>query len=386
MKVLFFISVMGHGRGGHFHSLNHIAEALSEHVDAQIISVGPGKSDIIHNHKSFYAHIDTTKINFFQFRKKIREILKKENPDVIHCFDSNTFNLLRLALYPHKTRMVVNLCGGPNPRFFPKVSHLVLFSEENKQWFQERRKFKNTAISLIPNRVNKKKYLETSPKSHSLEKAPDKFTLMRISRIGNTYKKSIDDSIRLVKELKARGVENILLYIIGTIEDQQVYESLIAETEGLPIQFLTEDVYTYKASDMLYFTDAVIATGRGIMEATALGKPVLAPAHNSKFPILLQEDNYYDFFKVNFSERSMATDKSMNENMDQIIRMIRNSDDYKKSAAFSMSLFSEKFDVKEGCKEYLKIYNNISSYKIRYGVFDDVLNQAYYFLKFFRKK
>jgi len=386
MKVLFFISVMGHGRGGHFHSLNHIAEALSEHVEALIISVGPGRSQIINNHKCFHSHIDTKEVNFIRFRKKIREILKQLQPDVIHCFDSNIFNLLRLALYPQKSKIVVNLCGGPNPRFFPKVSHLVLFSEENKEWFQRRRKFKRTSISLIPNRVNKKVYDQASLKRYPLEKEKSNFTFVRISRIGSTYKKSIDDSIRLIRELKKSGINQILLYIVGTIEDQEIYEALKLETQDLPVRFLTDDIYTYKASDMLYLADAVIATGRGVMEATALGKPVLAPALNSEIPLLLKKDNFYDFFKVNFSERSIATGISIKENIDQISSMILDKAVYEECSNFSTSLFNEKFDITEGCKKYLKVYNDISPLRIRYGIFDDIFNQAYYFLKFFRTK
>ncbi len=385
MKVIFFISVMGHGRGGHFHSLNHISDALTQYVNSNIISVGPGKSQVISNNRSFHSHIDTNQYNFIQFRKKIQDILKVESPDILHCFDSNVYNILRLAVYPKKTRLILNLCGGPNPRFFPKISHLVVFSDENRIWFQNQVKYKNTSIYLIPNRVNKNEFT-SSQESHPIKKDDNRFTFLRIGRIGKTYKKTLDASIQLIVKLSEKGLKNIMLYIIGTVEDEEIFNEFKLQAAGLPIHFLIEDLYTQKASDLLYLGDAVIATGRGFMEATALQKPVLTLSVNSDIPILINETNFNDFFKTNFSERGLTSEKIVQENLDKIISLISNTETYNILSNFSEKIFKEKFDVGEGCKQYLEVYDDIMVTKIRYGIFSDWISQMYSFTKFFKFK
>ena len=66
MKVVYFIFVSAGGRGGHFHSLNHISREIntSATVDAQIITFGREKSEVIVNNPLFARHIYFTKSNF----------------------------------------------------------------------------------------------------------------------------------------------------------------------------------------------------------------------------------------------------------------------------------------------------------------------------------
>lgn len=371
MKVLFFISVMGHGRGGHFHSLNHIVEALSYHLDAQIVTVGKGKSHIIENNKSFLTHVNTDRFGFYGFRKRIMKIIFDFQPDILHCFDLNIYNLLKIGIYPMPVRIVVNKCGGPDPIDFPTVSHLVLFSEENKQWFEGKPKFKKTAIYLIPNRVNRKELLVEG--NGGVKKNDENFTFVRICRIGKSYQKSLEDSIRLIQKLILVGRSHVCLYIIGSIEDVNVLQKLQEQSHGFPIKFLSDDIYTKKGSDMLYLADAVIATGRGIMEATALGKPVLTPAVNADIPILVAESNFSDFFTTNFSQRNVALAENLDSNFEDILSVIDNKEIYLKLANCSENIFLEHFDVNNGVAKYLKVYIELLNLtKKTYTIFKDL--------------
>src|SRR5690554_160076 len=137
--------------------------------------------------------------------------------------------------------MVDSKCGGANPNNFPYVDNLVLFSEENSEWFRTKSKFSKTNIHVISNRVKQvKKHIVPHLKDFA-----DSFTFMRIARIGNSYKKSIDDSVRLVKELNKTHREGVRLIIVGTIQDQEVYSELRRTIDNDPsIMLLVDDNYT----------------------------------------------------------------------------------------------------------------------------------------------
>lgn len=373
-KILFLISAHSHGRGGHYHSLNHVSNVLSKYVETRILMLGTGRSHVIENNKAFLNQVNTKEKGFFKTRREVKQIIKTYQPDIIHCFDSFVFELIKIILYPQKTRIVVNKCGGPNPRSFSETSHLVLFSEENLEWFRAKEKFKNSSIYLIPNRINREGVITESNKS--LLKDANKFTFLRICRIGKSYESTISASIELISELCEKGIQDIKLYIIGTIERQDIYEKLKVQAKDLPVVFLTEDQYTQKASNMLYLADAVVGTGRGLMEATALGKPVLTPAKNSNIPILINNENFSHFFKTNFSTRAIATDEMMDDNFENIINMISEKEVYEEKSKESSIIFKNYFDVEEGGNKYLEVYKDIMKQKYRYKISDNLRTKS----------
>ncbi|WP_418637611.1 glycosyltransferase [Winogradskyella sp.] len=355
MRVLFVISVRGHGRGGHFHSLNHIAAALGENTEVGICSFGVNKSEVISNNSLFKKHFLFNGKNIFSLKREINKYIKEFKPDIIHCFDINAYNLLTL-LVDSKNNIVLNHCGGPNPVEFPFVENLILFSKENQTWFENQNKFQKSSIYLIPNRVNKKELVLDKALRPLTKK--DVFCFVRISRIGKVYKKSIEDSIRLIEQTKKKGAD-VHLYIIGTIEDEMVFSNFKLQCENLPVTFLTDNVYTKKASNMLYLADAVIATGRGVMEATGLGIPILTPAKNATLPILVSKNNFESFLATNFSQRNVSNKVDIQTNLIDICRLIEDKETYKALKNESMAFFDKYFDVEGAVPKYIEVYKNV---------------------------
>lgn len=355
MKVLFVITTMGHGKGGHFHSLNHISQTLGEKMPVKIISIGPGRSDIIKQNPYFLKHIDISGTKIITFIKELKQVLSVFEPSIIHFFDISSYNVIRPIVSGNQYKFVVNKCGGPNPQDFPLVENLILFSEENKLWFKGKKRFRACEIYVIPNRTTACE-LTINPK---IQKDSISFCFVRIARIGKYYIKSIQDSINLVETLKDNHNLKVKLYIIGTIQDNEVYKDLMGFIENKPeVVLITDDEYTKEASKMLYLADAVIATGRGIMEATSLGLPVLTPASNSKFPILIKKSNFQNFFNTNFSERNLAESFDLKHNMVDIIQLVSNQNYYKENSNYSLLLFKENFDVIKGADKYINVYKN----------------------------
>lgn len=369
MRVLYVSSVNFKGSGGHYHSLNHISQAMAEHIEVGICTIGENESFILSQNPFFVQHFKLKNFQFLTFNKKFRLLLNDFKPDIIHFFDLKSYLIVDLLVYPN-VKKVLNKCGGSNPKGYPRITNLILFSEENYNWFKSQSKFRNSNIKVIPNRVNPKvlnyNFISDVKKENS-------FCFVRIARISKDYVKSIEDSIRLISELTDLNF-NVHLYLIGAVHDKNIYETLNIKIKSKPITLLTDDKFTRKASDMLYLADAVIATGRGVMEATSLGLPILTPAHNSNFPILIDRDNFNTFFKTNFSQRNEASQNDLNENLLKIKEMIANPSYRKELSLNSNNFFADYFSTEKGVLKYIDYYNSldVGGNKQRYlSDFDD---------------
>ncbi len=357
MKILFLISVMGHGRGGHAHSLDHISRQLIKSVDAKIIAIGPGDSPILRKNPIFAGHFHFTGLNIFKLQKKLKQFINQYQPDVLHFFDAVAYNIVRILINTEKYKIIVNKCGGPNPKHYPYVKNLVLFSQENLAWFQKQSKYIKTNIHLIPNRV---KTLTADKTFQPINKCSDQFVFMRICRIGAGYKKSIMDSINLIEILKTSKISNVKLYVIGVVEDIDFYRSLESHplVKDNLVVVLSDSVYTIDASKMLYLADAVIGTGRGLMEAASLGIPLLVINSAGEMPVLLTRDNFYDAFKTNFSERNIFEKFSNEVNLQNITSLIKDKIFYKDNSRFSKEMFDTYFNIEKAEEAYKKVYEN----------------------------
>src|SRR5690606_29670092 len=278
-------------------------------------------------------------LSFLNLRKEIKEISKSFNPDIFHCFDPPIYNVLRMFISSRKKRIVVNQCGGPNPIEFSHVKNLILFSLENQNWFKEQSKFKETNIYLIPNRVTT---VRIEKKFSEYQKSEELFNFVRICRILKTYQKSVEDSIRLIYRLKQCGVNNVRLYVIGTVEEEEVLSDIknVALPLGDSVVFITGDRYTKEASKMLYLADAVIGVGRSTMESASLGIPLLAINAKGNYPVMLNNENIMDAFKTNFSQRNFYSKYNEDDNLKNIVSLDTDSRYLEEQRKFSRDFFA----------------------------------------------
>ena len=377
MRVLFFISVHGHGRGGHFHSLNHISNAIAQGHKVGIISIGAGSSPIIEKNPFFMAHIFYDFINYFTAQKEILKILRQFDPEIIHFFDTGSYNVFRFLNKKVDCKIVLNKCGGPNPKVFPSVDNLIVFSQENYYWFHKNSKFKNSRIFLIPNRVAS---IRLDTEFNSIQKVPSNFNFVRICRIGPFHKKSIEDSISLVLNLHSRGLKNVNLYVVGAIEDQQVLQEMqnLCKEFNNFVHFICAPKFTSEAVKMLYLADAVIGTGRSFMEAASLGLPLLTINSNDNFPTLIDSGNYDEAFRTNFSERNKFEKFDQKHNL-KCIEMLVRDESYRKSLSdFSKLIFEKYFNDEQVLSKYTDVYNSAISSKVKisdyfYGLIDSIV-------------
>lgn len=379
MKILYFISLFGNGRGGHYYSLNHISSKISENHEVRIVSIGiEDNNAVVLSNPNFLKHINFYGLNFLHLRIVLLRIFKEFSPDVFHCFDSHSYNLVRLFINTNKDNVIVNKCGGPNPqKTYPYVPNLILFSQENLDWFKNKRKFRDCYISLIPNRVMKIE-LDYMP----LNKEKDQFSFVRICRIDKDNRKTIFDSIILVEQLKKKGFSQVKLYLIGVIRNFDLFSEInnnpLLKDGSLVI--LTDIKYTKEASKLLYLADAVLGTGRSLMEAASLKKPLLTFDANSNIPVLLTKENFCDAFRTNFSSRNIF--KETDRNFNNIERLISDKFYYNEVSTFSQQVFNDFFSLENSKEQYINVYDN--SLKENRKIIMDIPLIIFTILKFIR--
>jgi glycosyltransferase involved in cell wall biosynthesis len=355
MKILYLISVLGHGRGGHGHSLNCISRKIGEQNEVKIISFGPRRCGVIESNPHFLKHIDFNGINFFHLKRELNEAIREFNPSVYHCFENGSYNIVRLLISSRKNKLIVTKCGGPNPVSYPRMHNLILFSLENLNWFRKQEKYKDTIIHLIPNRVTVQSLDKTF---QPIAKDPNDFVFIRICRIGRFFKKSIQDSIDLADYLLSQNLRNVRLFIIGVVEDPNLLGDLKkhARVQSGEVSFFTDPAYTAEAAKMLYLADAVIGTGRGLMESASLAIPLLVINAEGNIPVLLNNENFLDAFATNFSERNVFPNYNHEENLKNIAEMVTNKNYRTEMSKFSKATFEKYFDLNKVTEAYPNAY------------------------------
>jgi hypothetical protein len=388
MNILFGVSNFAGSIGGHLRSLKTILKELSADTNVNIYVVvfglKPAKSEYDLPAKSLKV-ICNTQSGFKSMRlmeKDLQEHLKDTPIDVIHAFDSNAFFFLKGFSRKRKLPVILTKCGGPPaPKLkYPVCKNITLFSTEDLVNFQSQQRFKEVKFHMIANRVR------TPQQDQSLieqlrQKYNGGFDFLRVSRFAKLHEHSIRQSIELIKYLRENGIHKRLL-LLGGITDQSVYEAIKDSLiEGIYIE--TGDAFCKEASKVIEIADVVIGTGRGLMEASALGKTLLAPAKNFRLPLLVDEKSFDALFHYNFSGRTNFEPSFESTNAQNILAMTSTMS-AGGSNLFSKKMFQEHFDVTNGITKYQHLYKGIQ-YEPVQDYIGNMTQYAVMLKRFFKK-
>lgn len=365
-KILFIITNQAHGRGGHFYTLRTTIDALKDMITPLVIEFGMAKvsSPILKEAKGAKFFFIPYK-NIWETLKKSYFISKNEMPDVIHSFDSPAFFLGRILAVIFSIPHIHTKCGGPNPRiYYPIPSCLILFSEENLNYFKKKDRYKNTRIELIPNRVITPKTDERRIKSIREKIKKDDFIILRIGRICTHYNETLKQCIELTQKLNQDGV-NVQLVLIGVIQDNHLIEELKIRSDR-SILLLNEEEYTTNSAELIDIADMVVGTGRSFMEAALFGKPLLAPTDTTlKIPVLVDQENINIFSQYNFSPRVPGKLFCQEIEYEKIITVIKNHRAYQENSNFIKNYAHKNFLIDQAIPKIIELYNTKSKEKIR---------------------
>lgn len=364
MKIILFISSISKanpGLGGHYYSLIETAKRLAEGHEIIVLNIGTKKARALIDcdQKKHYVIEKGPKI--WTIYKQVKTIISNEKPDIIHCFDDISLLWARLVGHKLKIPFSITKCGGPNAKYYPYAEHLVLFSEENRQYHLKSPKYKDSKIYLIPNRIqsfeddnNRINLIENeiSGDSHI-------FKFLRIARIGRRYLKSSLQLINLVNKLNNDGIKCCLIFI-GIIDYENSYNQLKSQAME-NCYFFTSKELTTNAKEIINVGDAVLGTGRSFMEASSKSKILLSPIKDGTIPLLINSKNFDKAFEYNFSERVNIKNYDENINYENIKKAILDNNEKLKYSSFAQNIFIEYFDTNKLNEKYEVVFNKMNS-------------------------
>jgi hypothetical protein len=361
MKILFVISSINSksgGMGGHYNSLLETANQLAQHHEVKIVNIGNTKAkalDKTHHECYRYIYPKGAVVSTYQ---SISDLVDTFCPDILHAFDTLAYFWVRLLSINKGIRCCMTKCGGTNPIYSPIAESLILFSHENIEFYKQKKSFKKSHLSLIPNRISA--FPDDSHRiddlHNKLNKYDSGFRFLRISRIGNYYQNCAIQLVRLVNKLNNSGIKCCAIFV-GTVESDK-HLSELQELGGTNTFFFLGEHYATNAKSIINCADAVLGTGRSFMEAASKGKMLLTPVEEWPYPAMITKNNFDNAFYYNFSERTVLRNETPEQNYNLIKTTINNSSKLKEAQQFSYCMFKQYFDSENITSKYEKVYSN----------------------------
>lgn len=353
------------GQGGHYYSAQSLATALRQTAEVYIFNVGNMEAKALEGYDgplervAFASPYDLSSVGCLERRFIDLGI------ELAHGFDRNTVAMLRIISGRCQLPVVFTSPGGLKAASHPAVKNLIVFNRSSFNSFRALSRFKHSEIHLIPNRALPAAENKERLNAAKLPIDPKSFTFVTINRLTSSKEHQIVQSLNLLEELVRQKLA-VQLVVIG-VDDGSLSPSSYRRLQDLSYcHLLTEPKYTKQASDFLPWADAVIAMGRGVMEACAYGKTVLVSSAGGEVPQLLDQENFQEFFAENFTNRCRFK-RCEKETIGQISKIITNRQEKKVYEQQSSHFFSRFFDVNEVIPEYLSIYRNAKVDKAGFG-------------------
>lgn len=361
-RIAKVLTTVKNGVGGHYYSAIEISNALSELCEIVIINIGRVPSPVLSESWSGkFVFIDASSSNLSELFERFRDVVSSERVDVVHTYDLMALLFARSALRGANWALVHTKCGGPPlTEYYGNLRKMVVFTREDELFLRSSRGCSISEIHRIENRVGLvDQDLPTIAKLQAM--CGDGLVVLRIGRISEAYKKSFLSSAKLVQFLRSHGV-NVKLVLVGSIQDEHVFDELAKRIQDAV--WLTEEIYTSKASRLIGLADVVIGNGRSFMEAAVVGKLAMIHSDRAEHPILVSKTNFDDAFAVNFSPRYNPSPNDLD--LDGILKVVSVREDRLIASEELKALAEKSFLIRAALGKYSELYE-LEPYRIDLG-------------------
>lgn len=356
MKLAYIVTYfegINTGTGGHYFSLLVLFDALKKRHDVEILVVGDAMP-------SAFQHVEYVRLVPFLQREDqsgvdaLARMIDESDISVIHSFDAHAHRVAKAASAVTEVAHVITKPGGGPSRFsYPWAHDIILFTREDCDWFRAHPYFKDTRIHFLPNRValSECDSIRTEELKAYIQK--DYFVFMVIATVDHRKIEQLEQSIRLVNQLAESG-EQVQLILIGFPKDEVLVRCL-SQLAGPNCVLLHEEPFVRKASVYLPLADVVIAMGRGVMEAAAIGKPVMTSGDGAEYPYFLDKNTFEPAFSANFTKRARIECSSA-QTLLEAKKMLHESDTYERHSSFMSNMYEKYFNIETVLEQYDSIY------------------------------
>lgn len=304
---------------------------------------------------AYVEHPFTGKMGMTTFRNVYITLLKFD-PEVIHAFDTAGYLFGRLFAGIKKRKIILTKCGGPNPRlYYPLCGDLIVYSHENYEYFQ---KYKRPwqRLLYLPHRVSDVPQNRQRITALMKKIDPCRFTFLRVTRIGRIYEETIRRSMHFVSRLNDAGLSTQLI-IVGHAQESRVADRLRKASDS-HTYIITNDDFTINASSIIDCADAVIGTGRGLMEAACRGRMLFAFAANQEYPVLVTRQNFECFLRANWSMRAYCADDQVAP-VSEVLSIIADPSKVDEQKRFAQWLNDQYFNINTAATRLSEVYADV---------------------------
>lgn len=359
--ILFFISCfkgINTGAGGHYYSLLQMKKTLKK--NSKIVVFGDFMPQVYEAEDVIL--IETSKRDVLRADTSVLE--KIPGVEIIHVYDIDVGLVGSKMATRLKVPLVCTKPGGPPiKRWSMSFQNQIVFHPFDQQYFKNRGMLAPQHLCLIPNRVSWPSATPKDRPSPFPRLNEDVVKLLRVARIGETYKHSIMQAIHLVDRINQEHGPAVLA-LVGKIEDKHVYDEIQGLVKDKPyIHIHTDKSYTLNAAELIPYADVVVGTGRGLIEGLSHGKLLFFPVSDDPLPCFMDEQSYKEAFYHNFSQRVPKSDVvDPQAKFSQFLALLR-SGSLKQASALSEALFRQDHLVEVGAERLLEFYGEIQRYE-----------------------
>jgi len=286
-------------------------ELVKQGHESVVISAGGKLVEQIESDGGTHMILDVCSKNLFSapFRMaKLRQMLERVNPDVIHARSRVPAWLAYVANKRLQIPFVTTVHGfnsvSPYSEIMTRGDRVICVSGAIKHYIQQHYHTSDEKITVIPRGIDLVKFdpkyvdhefIQDFKKIYDLE---GKWIVTTVGRI--TQLKDLETFINAVALLKKRLPNTVGLVVGGVREDKEVYfKSLQILAKDLAVE--DQIIFTGSQSNVaeIYaLSDVVVSSskkpesfGRSVAEAIAMNTPVVATGHGGVLDIVREGEN-----------------------------------------------------------------------------------------------
>lgn len=364
------------GQGGHINStLSLISDLIELKKVNKVFLIAPNgeKKELFEKLGVKYIKIKNCNNNLLFSFLLVFTILKASfinKISLIHCMDYKSLLGTIIANLFLLKPIVFTKAGGKAYKFpLPKISSVIVFSKELLNDFKTRDLYyKQEKIFLIKERI---KLEDFTKKVHTANN--EDVSIFIAMRLYNEKKKLLENFFLELE--KSDFSNNVTINIAGDgiLKDYCKENAKLIESKSnsnFKFNFLGEINNKLVLNKYYIESTIVVGHGRGIMEAMALGKPVVLLAFDKIGSALINKDNIFQAADYNFSGRNLTINETT-LSLSEVLKFIFNKKlDTNSLGKFNSQFIKNEYDSKIGARKTQCIYNEVK----KIGLIDNFFN------------
>lgn len=310
--------------------------------------------------------------------RKLRQIIKKHDFDIIHAFDARAYVHSSIAALLEGKPICCTLCGGIDPHYnIPNTKKIIVFSEEQRNKLLKQYRWKPEQVDVIRTRVDIDKIInDNSSPPIDLLLENNVPSLMMISSFDGTKAPSILQVMDALELLLEEGISFQMVFVGGKgAFFEEIQERSVRINRKWDRQVVTLTGPVVDAYKLLKKATVVLGVGRSAFEGMAFAKPTIVVGANG-FAGLVSERTVEDVAYYNFSGRNQNKLLSPNVLAHELKGLLEDSEKQKSIGMFGQVFVLEEIDVKKGLLRIEDVYEHCMvphTFMFRFGQWFSVL-------------